>query len=62
MSENHKALCLFILVATIVPGIPMFALLALARLPWPVVIGGTCAAVYTALVALACAWVGDDDD
>ena len=56
MSEEQKALSLFILVAVITPGIPMFALLALASLPWPVVVGGTAAAVYAAVCGLACAW------
>lgn len=62
MNENQKAFLLFCLLAAIVPGLPLLAMLALARLPSPVVIGVAVAAWAVGLLALCAAYVGDDDE
>jgi hypothetical protein len=61
MNESRKAFVLFCLLSLIVPGVPLFALLALARLPWPVVAGGTLAGCFVALLALCAAWVAGEE-
>lgn len=62
MSESRRAFALAFLLAAIMPGIPLFAFLALAQLPWPVVIGGTLGGWFVAaLCALRSDWVAGEE-
>jgi len=56
-NEDRKAFALFVLLAVITPGLPVFALLALAQLPWITVIGGAVLAWFVGLAALCATYV-----